>query len=238
MNRPDIVGNKWVLTGAVVYLLEWVAIIPAGNSGPADPGSSKAEVLELYQDHPKAVLFIATWCSLVQLGRILIITGIRSAVRPTGDDTPVLDLAVVAMGVSVVMELLSIIAVATGQVLAVQGQQDAVLVLDTMAGLAFACVLPPLGMSVALASYAMLRTRAFPLWIPASGCLSGAVLVAGGVASGPGYLTAGVARDIGGAAALGIPLFWLWMLSSGILLARRSPRTSSAKNNTESRVGT
>lgn len=237
MNRPNISGNKWVLAGAITYLLEWVAIIPAGNTGPADPGASRADVLKLYHDHPKAVLFIASWCSLVLLGRVLIIAGIRSAVRSTGDDSPVLDLAVVAMGISVVVEILSVVAVAAGQVLAVQGGQDgAVIELDTIAGLAFVCLFTPLGLSVGLTSYAMLRSRAFPVWIPAVGCLSAAMLIVGGVAGGPGYLAAGAARDINGVASLGVPLFWLWMLSGGVFLARRSSQTSAGSAPAESVV--
>jgi hypothetical protein len=230
MTRPAIVGNKWVLTGAVMYLLEWVAIIPAGNTGPADPGSSKAEVLKLYQDHPKAVLFIATWCSLVLLGRVLIVTGVRDALRSIGHGSPLVDLAVGAMTVSVVVELLSVMSVATGQVLAVQGgHDDTVVMLDTLAGLAYACILPPLGLAVGLSAITMLRSRAFPIWIPAVGCLSGVLLVVGGVLGGPGYLEDGTARSLSGLATPGVPLFWLWMLSTGIYLVRRTPRTDVAE---------
>jgi hypothetical protein len=228
MSRTDIVGNKWVLAGAIIYLLEWVAIVPAGNSGPADPGSSNSAVLKLYQDHPKTVLFLATWCSLVLVGRVLMISGIRSAVRSTGADTPLLDTAVVAMGITVALELVTVGAVAAGQALAVRGGQDSTIVaLDTVAGLTNACLMAPLGVSVGLAAWAMLRTRAFPTWISVVGLAGATLLVVGGVMSGPGYLDAGAARSIGGLANLGVPLFWIWMLATGIFLARR-PSASDA----------
>ena len=224
MERPAIVGNRAVLAGAVLYLLEWVAIIPAGDSGPADAGTSRADVLKLYQDHPKAVLLITTWCAAVLLGRVLIVTGLRTALRSVGAATPLTDLAVAAMTLSVALELLSLVAVGTAQVLAVRGgQDDLVVALDTAAGLAFLAILPPLGTAVGLSAWSMLRSRAFATWIPAVGLVSGALLVLGGVLGGPGYLESGTLRDLGGVGMIGIPLFWVWMLATGVFLWRRTP---------------
>jgi hypothetical protein len=31
--RTEIVGNRWMLVGSIVYLLEWVAIIGGGVAG-------------------------------------------------------------------------------------------------------------------------------------------------------------------------------------------------------------
>jgi hypothetical protein len=225
MERPAIVGNRLVLTGAVLYLLEWVAIIPAGDSGPADPGKSRAEVLKLYQDHPKAVLLITTWCSVVLLGRILIVTGLREALRSMSP-RPVLDLAVAAMAVSIALELLSLVFVGTAQVLAQQGgHDDTVVTLDTAAGVAWLCVFGPLGVSVGCAAWSMLRSRAFPAWIPWVGVVGGVLLVAGGVLGGPGYLEKGTLRDLSGFGMIGVPLFWVWMLASGIFLWRKASRS-------------
>jgi hypothetical protein len=225
MTRPAVQGNRWVLAGAVLYLLEWVAIIPAGDSGPADPGSSREEVLALYQDHPKAVLLITTWCSLVLLGRVLIVSGIRQSLRSTGSAGPLTDLAVAAMAVSVALELLSLVCVGTAQAFAQQGgQESTVIVFDTAAAIAWLCILAPLGLSVGCASWAMLSSRAFPTWIPALGIASGVLMAFGGVVGGPGYLEDGTLRDLGGVGMGGIPLFWMWMLASGIYLWRRTAR--------------
>jgi hypothetical protein len=227
MTRPAIQGNRWVLIGAVLYLLEWVAIIPAGESGPADAGSSRDEVLALYQDHPKTVLFLTTWCSLVLLGRLLIVTGIRQSLRSRGAASPVSDLAVGAMTVSVAMELLSLVFVGTAQAFAQQaGQDSTVVILDTAAAIAWLCVFAPLGLSVGCAAWAMLASRAFPTWIPAVGLAGGLLLVVGGVAGGPGYLEDGGLRDLAGVGQGGVPLFWLWMLATGIYLWRRTAGTS------------
>jgi uncharacterized Tic20 family protein len=228
MTRPAIQGNRWVLIGAVLYLLEWVAIIPAGSTGPADAGSSRSEVLALYQHHPKAVLFITSWCSLVLLGRVLIVAGVRQALRTTGVRSALTDLAVAAMLLSVALEMLSLVLVATAQVEAQRGgHDDLVVTLDTGAGLAWFCILAPLGLSIGCAAWAMLRSAAFPTWIPAVGIAAGVLLVLGGVAGAPGYLEKGALRDVSGLGTGGIPLFWVWMLATGVYLWRRtgsSPR--------------
>ncbi|HUR13576.1 MAG TPA: DUF4386 family protein [Mycobacteriales bacterium] len=233
MERSGVVGNRWVLGGAMLYLLEWVAIIPAGDSGPADPGSNRSEVLKLYQDHPRAVLLITTWCAVVLLGRVLIMTGLRQSLRTAAAATPLTDLAVGAMTVSVAMELLSLVSVGTAQVLAEQGgQDDLVAALDTAAAIGWLCVFGPLGVSVACAAWSSLRSRAFPAWIPWVGLASGALLVAGSVLGGPGYLEDGTLRDLSSLGMIGVPLFWLWMLATGIFLWRRTPRGGEASPGT------
>ena len=220
--RTPITGNRLVLAGAVMYLLEWVAIIPAGNSGPADPGASRADTLKLYQDHPKAVLFIASWCALVLLGRVLIVAGIREALRSAGAATPLNDLAVGAMAVSVALELVSVVAVGAAQALAVRGDSEGVLQLDAVAAVAWLCILPPLGLSVGLTAWSMLRCRAFATWIPVVGLVGGALIVLGGVLGGPGYVAEGGFRNVSGVGQAGIPLFWVWMIATGIVLWRRA----------------
>jgi hypothetical protein len=107
---------------------------------------------------------------------------------------------------------------------------DAVVQLDTVAGLAFLCILPPLGLAVGLSAWTMLRSRAFPLWIPAVGLLSGIVLAVGGALGGPGYVASGTFRGIAGAAGIGVPLFWVWMVATGVILWRRTgPEVSVAQ---------
>jgi hypothetical protein len=85
--RADILGNRVMLLGAVVYLLEWVAIIPAGDTGPVDPDNrSPRAVFDLYAAHPRTVGFLASWVSLVLLGRIVLVLGLRSAHRTASHD--------------------------------------------------------------------------------------------------------------------------------------------------------
>jgi hypothetical protein len=230
MERASITGNRLVLAGAVMYLLEWVAIIPSGESGPAAPGASNEKVLSLYQDNPKAIMFLVTWLSLVLLGRVLLMTGLRRALDSSQEPTPLMDLAIAAMALSVALEIVTYVFVGAAQVLASQGGQDGTVVaLDRLGGVAFLCVLAPLGLAVLLAAWSMLTTQTFPRWIPVVGLLGGAIMAVGGAISGPGFLDDGALRSVANGAGIGIPLFWVWMIATGIVLWRRTPaRVSSS----------
>jgi hypothetical protein len=230
MERRQIQGNRWALVGAVLYLLEWAAILPAGSTGPADPGSSQQEVLALYQDHRSLVMFMVTWCSVVLLGRLLIMTGVRAALRPLDASAPLLDLAVAAMAVSVALELIMLALVGAAEAVAAHGgSADTVVTLDTAGGVAGLMLWGPLGLSLLAASWAMLTSRAFPTWIPAVGIAGGVLLSVGSVLGGPGYLHSGALRTLNGVGMGGTTLFWVWMLATGIYLWRRTPSSPRPK---------
>ena len=229
--RPAVTGNWLVLAGAVLYLLEWAAIIPAGNSGPSDPGLGSGKVLALYTTHLTAVAFLATWLSVVLIGRVLIVLGIRTALRSVpADDTAdtLVTFAAFAMVLSVVMEVVSETFVGAAGVLAARSADaDLVRALDTLGGVAWTMVFGPLGLAVLLTAWSMLRSRAFPVWICAVGIVGGAFGVVAGLAAGPGYLHEGTARTINGVGQIGVPLFWFWMLATGIFLVRRVRRPTA-----------
>ena len=223
--RPAVRGNWFVLAGAVLYLLEWAAIIPAGDSGPSDPGLKSEKVLALYTGHPTAVAFLAGWVSIVLIGRVLIILGIRSALRSVGEDDTLVLFAAAAMTLSVAMEVVSETAVAVATVLSARsGDPGLIRAFDTFGGLAFTMVFGPIGIAVATTAWVMLRSRAFPPWICVVGLVGGAFGILSGVSGAPGYLHDGTARTIFGVGQVGVPLFWLWMLATGIFLVRRIRR--------------
>jgi hypothetical protein len=219
--RPAVVGNRLVLAGAVLYLLEWVAIIPPGDSGPSDPGTASSKVLALYTGHPTAVAFLATWLSVVLIGRVLMILGIRKALQSVAADTTLVLFAAAAMTLSVVFEVVSESMVFAATVFAGRSDTELVRTFDTVGGIAWTMVFGPLGLAVLLTAWSMLRSRAFPTWICAVGLLGGALGVMAGLAAGPGYLHEGIARTLNGVGQIGVPLFWLWMLATGIFLVRR-----------------
>jgi hypothetical protein len=228
--RADIVGNRVMLLGAVVYLLEWVAIIAAGDTGPVDPGTrSPRAVFDLYAAHPRAVGFLASWVSLVLLGRIVLVLGLRSALRTAGHDSLVIDVAVWAMAVSVVVEVVTYAVVGAGAAVASGGGSvEVVNGLDATAGLMNRMIFAPLGVAVGLGAVAMLRSGLFPLWMTLLGAIGAVLLVAGGVVSGPGYVQSGAFRALSNVGMVGVPFFWLWMLSTGVFLFVRAPRRTAA----------
>ena len=96
--RQLLVGNRLALAGIIIYFLEWVGIV-AFNVGnvPASQGTKAAEILAQYAQHGTAVELMAGWLSLVLLGRILFVAGIRDALRKSGAETLLAEFALVAM---------------------------------------------------------------------------------------------------------------------------------------------
>lgn len=223
-------GNRIVLVGALIYLLEWVAIIPAGEIGPADPGTKSPQALvALYAQHPLQQAFLVTWLSVVLLGRIAIPAGIRAAVRQSARPMALADIAVGAMVVSVVVELMAVAIAGAGAYLANHGADSSTIVaLDAIAGWTWRMVFAPLGASVALSAWSMLRSRLFPAWMCWVGLVGGAMLVIAGLASGPAYSESAVAKTVADATMVGVPIFWLWTLITGVFLFRKAPAPAAA----------
>lgn len=225
--REAVNGNRLMLVGAVLYLLEWVAIIPAGDTGPSELGkTASSTIVSLYQGHARGAGFIAGWCAVVLMGRILIVLGARQALRGVRHQA-LADWAVVVMGVSIAVEVVEVALIAgTSHATSAATVDDSVVVaLDAVAGLLFNTVVAALGVSVAAASAAMLTSRRFPLWISVVGLVSGTLMMAGGVLLAGSGGEDGALRSTGLALQLGVPLFWLWMLAGGIYLWRQ-PRAS------------
>ena len=122
--RPTLVGNRLALAGVAMYFLEWVGII-AFNFGnvPASQGTKAAEIFAQYVQHGPGIELLAGWLSLVLLGRILFVAGIRHALRRSGADTLLADFAVLAMAVSVILEVAAY-AIASGGAYAAAGGAD------------------------------------------------------------------------------------------------------------------
>jgi multidrug transporter EmrE-like cation transporter len=218
--REPLVGNRLVLIGAVMYLLEWVAIIAAQVSVPLGADASRHSLVDSYAGRADALGWAAGWFSVVLLGRILIMVGLRTSLRDSGRPQPLMDLAVAAMAVSVALEIATY-AIPSGAAWAL-GHGSGLAVtrgLDSVSFTLNQMLWGPIGVSVLCAGIAMWQARLFPwpLWALAllSG-VSGAVVAA--VASSPSWY--GVADAGTSVTALA---FWIWMLWSGVLLVIRTP---------------
>ena len=130
---------------------------------------------------------MAGWFSLVLIGRILIIIGLKNGLAASGRSHPIMDFAVVMMAISVALEWAS----------------------GTLNGLFFGTV----GVSVLCSSWAMLRSELFPKVLPILGMIGGiplalsALFIAPSVSNIGGALTAG-------AALFWIWMFWAGILLS------------------------
>ena len=192
--QDELVGNRLALIGAVVYLLEWVAIFSLGEIGPSLPGTSRTEIVRIYTDHADGQALMAGWFSLVLLGRIALAVGIRDAFRRSPRQLPFADLAVGAMVVSVVLEIAaSAIAGGAGYLADQGGDEGSIVALDAAGGWLYLLVFPPIGVFLAAMSWAVLRSGLFPAWMGWLGLVAGVLAMVGGVLSGPAYGTEGFA---------------------------------------------
>lgn len=213
---PHLVGNRLVLAGAVLYLLEWIAIIGASMEAPSASDVSAAKVLDGYQGEQDALVWAAGFFSVVLLGRVLIVIGLRKGLVDSGRPHGLIDLAVVAMAASVVIEIVSYGMVGGTAVVANHGgDADVVRGLDSVAFTVNTMIFGPLGVAVLAASWAMLRSGLFSRYLCWVGLLGGALLAVYGLA----FAQSESAGDAFQAAAL---LFWVWMLWAGVVMWRHS----------------
>ena len=226
--QDELVGNKLALIGAIVYLLEWVAILAAGDSGPVLPGTSVTETVQTYADGAGGQAWMASWFSLVLIGRIALAVGIRDAFRRFPRQLPFADLAVGAMVVSVVLEIGAYAVAGGAGYLADQGgEPTAIVALDAAASWLNLLIFAPLGVAITALSWAMLRSGLFPSWMSWLGLFAGVLGMAGGVLGGPAFGTGGLFDVTDGLTSVAGVAFWIWMIAVGIRLYRRTPRAGS-----------
>lgn len=209
-------GSRLALFGAILYLFEWAFIVPSGVRVPR-PASTADQIAAAYATQPSsgyALLFAGL--SVVLLGRIAFMAGLRTALRQTATTRALADLAFGAMAASVVLEIVGETFRWTASRAAAQGADTLTVFAlhEAFTGLTFT-VGVALGASVLAGSLAMLLSRDFPRWLAAFGMLAGAGFV--GYAF-YGALT-GALPNVGG-----IPwLAWVvWLLTTGVILFRRA----------------
>lgn len=239
--RKPLVGNRLALAGVVIYFLEWVGIaaFDIGNV-PASQGTKAAEILVQYTQHGTALALLAGWLSLVLLGRILFVAGIRDGLRKSGADTLLADFAVVGMTASVILEITAWTVAAGGAYAAANGADQSTIVgIDAIANFLTQVIGAPLAASILAASLAMLQSRLFPGWLCWLGVAAGAIASVYGVIAGAAFEAGGSCAAAlcltgsvlpGLAQLLSVTLLgaWIWMIVTGVVLFRAARRQPSA----------
>ncbi|MGH9896677.1 MAG: hypothetical protein ACREA0_32695, partial [bacterium] len=224
-------GNRIALVGAIVYLLEWVAIIGSGTPVPIDPVDTKSPsaLLDLYAQHATGTKILAGWLALVLVGRIVFAVGVRSAIGESHRARPLMDVAVGVMVVSVALEVGGYGLAGAAAALAEQGSDaNVIIALNGASNLFGSLIFAPLGVAVAVTALAMLRSKLFSKWLCWLGLLSGASMAVGGVIVVAALGSTGFLADMSDAPVSGVVLFWVWMLATGVLLFRRAGRKAIA----------
>jgi hypothetical protein len=224
-NRPSddtrtIAGNRLVLAGVIVYLCEWVAIIGAGGvDSMFAPGTSPEKVLAAYAGHSNAIAWASGWFSVVLLGRVLFAVALRHGLRTSGRDDPVAEFGVLAMLAGVISEVTAYGVVTAAALLADHGgSADTVAGFDTAALSIEGLLWGATGVAVVALSWSMFRSAFFSRILCALGMVGGtALLIAGLVFNAPEY--SGIQGALGG----GVPVIWVWMVWTGVVMWRRTP---------------
>ncbi|MGZ4457623.1 MAG: hypothetical protein ACXVXD_04435 [Nocardioidaceae bacterium] len=216
--RPQLVGNRLVLVGSVLYLMEWVAIIAAGIGAPVGAAASRQDLLSAYVGHEQALGWAAGWFSVVLLGRVLVTTGLRSALAESGRPQRLMDFAVVAMAVGVALEIATYALVAGISWLSAHGGTVGQLrAVDAVSFALDGMLWGPTGLALACCGVAMWQSELFPRPLAGLGLVAGAMLVVVGLG-----LQAPRFAGLSGAVSSAALLFWVWMLWTGVLLWRRT----------------
>lgn len=218
--RAGLVGNRWVLGGAVLYLLEWVAIVWAGAAGVAATvtrGTSPSEVMDSYAGHEDAVYAMAGWFAVTLLGRVLLFIGLRQALADSGHGHPLLDFAVAAAAVSVTLEIASY-GLAASAVASVDAGEESLAVAVDQAGAGLNLMIGGgLGVAIVCATYCMWRSGLFSWPLNLLGAVSGIAIVGAQLTVAPSLQAV---FDV----LFFFPLvFWVWMLWVGVVCWRRTP---------------
>jgi hypothetical protein len=228
-SRNQLVGNRIALVGAIMYFLEWVAIV-AIPSVPTDKlGRDPGAIVAAY-GHPNAIGIAAGWFSVVLFGRVIFTIGLRDAFRGLRRERLFANIAVAAMALSVAIEAISFgITAAAAWVADAGGNQGAVVSLDAASEVVFQLVFGPIGVSVVAGSIAMIFSRLFPRWLGWVGVIGGSLLVVGGILGAGGLGASGTFHDVAGAfSSIPVPIVWIWMIATSIILFRATPRHREA----------
>jgi hypothetical protein len=223
-------GTRLALLGALVYLCEWVAIIAAGGIDVLfAPGTAPATVLAAYQGHSDAFAWASGWFGVVLLGRTLFATALAGVLRGaggSGDDDALVTFGVLAMTVGVLFETAAYaIVAAAGAVADHGGGSSLVTALDSTGGALERLLWGATGAGVLALAVAMARSGRFPRALWGLGLVSGGALLLDGLAfSAPSY------ASVSDALQVAVPLLWVWMLWTAVLLWRRTAQSPQASD--------
>jgi hypothetical protein len=214
--------SRLVLAGVALYFCEWIGIIGAGGIDVLfKPGTSAATVIDGYAGNANAFAWAAGWFSVVLLGRVLFATGVRHGLRAAGHDDPATEVGVLAMLGGVIFEVAAYALVMAAALMTDHGARaDTVVALDTT-GLCLETMLWGMtGAATVALAWAMLRSALFPRVLCGLGLVAGAGLLVAGLAfSAPAF------SEAQGALLAGVPLLWIWMWWTGVLMWHHAPRS-------------
>ena len=224
-----LIGNRLALAGTILYFLEWVAIAFIPDVPTDRLGEGQSAIVDAYSSHAGRAGFAAGWFAFVLIGRVVFVAGVRSSLRDSPRALPFADIALAAMTLSVAFEVTATTLSAAGAWLAhAHAAPSAIVALDAVDSMLLYPVFVVIGVSVLACSIGMLLSGLFRKWVPWLGVVAGVLLVAGGMVGGATAGTSGGLHDATAGGGLGVPVFWIWMIATSVVLFRAAPRRREA----------
>ena len=222
------------MAGAVLYLLEWVAIAFLAELPTDRLGDDAAAIAAAYSGEARSQALAAGWFGVALLGRVLFVVALRRAFRDSGHKSALLDFAVGAMIVSVAIEIASLSLPAAAAWIADNGgSTDAIVALDAAGSIMFLMVFAPIGVSVLACAATMLESQLVRRWLAWLGVAAGVLLIVGGFLAAAALGDDGDFKDVGTTpSAFGAVLFWIWLLATSVVLWRSRPGRLAATDAT------
>jgi hypothetical protein len=218
---PKAAGNRLALVGAVWYLLEIPLVFPfVGATAPA--ASKAAELVTFYSAQKSNLLIGAAIGSVVWLGRIAFAAGARASLQRTAGVRALADLGLgVIMVLSVVMEIgQAALSAAAGRMADGGGDPAGLAALDYAAATLGFVAIQGTAVAVAAIALAQVISREFPRWLGWLGLVSGVL----GIASSTFMTATALDPMAAGFLTFWILGWWIWMVATGVVLFRRTPR--------------
>ncbi|KQX64479.1 hypothetical protein [Angustibacter sp. Root456] len=215
-HRPQLTGNALVLAGIAIYLLEFVGFALAGvGSLYNEPGTSASQALASYAGTEGGYGFLIGWLGIVLFGRLTMIVGVRKALSDSGRPSGVMDVAIIAMGSSVVVEIASVVLGASAATLAARGEDVGALAVDRVAWYFNSAIYAPVAVALVLTMAAMWRSGLFSKALCALGSVGAATCV------GSALLTDPARWELQDTFSTGFFLVVAWALWTGVVLLRQ-----------------
>ena len=213
--RTRLRGNALVLAGLVTYLLEFAGFALAGvGSLYNEPGTSAAQVLASYAGDEGGYGFLIGWLGIVLFGRLTMIVGVRKALTDSGRPSALMDVAVVAMGASVVIEVASVVMGASAATLVAQGDDAGALAVDRVAWYLNSGIYASVAVALVLTMASMWRSGLFSKALCALGSVGAATCVGSALLTDPAHW------QLQDTLSTGFFLVVAWALWTGVVLLR------------------
>ncbi|WP_110499510.1 hypothetical protein [Arthrobacter livingstonensis] len=214
------------MAGAVLYLMELLAIIWGGIAGVGTStvrGAALAEVLSTYAGHADVVYAMAGWFSVILLGRILLFIGLRQVLVDSGHRPPLLDFAVAAATVSVSIETASFGIAATAAAPADAGNKPLAMLMDQAGAGLNLMIAGGLGVAIVCAVFVMWKSKLFSMPLVVLGAAAGIGITGAQLAVSPSL------QPLFEVLSYFPFLFWAWILWLGVVCLRAAPGLSPVR---------